>query len=235
MGASCAGPAPDARIWMPPPNSSPARCARGASSCRSGERRSGCPDSAPWWRYPDAPAPDARPVFTLSGARSFVSVPSHRMSASSTDNRPAYRPAFRLKEGGLVIVIFLLGLLLTVFGGSVQMPEIRTHAAGETERVVVEKNKFLNARNLTQLAKDTSFIAIMAVGATFVIISGGIDLSVGAVYALASVLAALVFRLYGPDGPYAIHRHNPDGTESLTAPWLAVPLGMLTCLGVATL
>src|SRR5437870_6813621 len=162
------------------------------------------------------PAPDARPVFTLSGARSFVSVPSHRMSASSTDNRPAYRPAFRLKEGGLVIVIFLLGLLLTVFGGSVQMPEIRTHAAGETERVVVEKNKFLNARNLTQLAKDTSFIAIMAVGATFVIISGGIDLSVGAVYALASVLAALALHYFGPDGP-----------RRAVSPWWSVPLGMV--------
>src|SRR5213080_4213587 len=153
------------------------------------------------------------------------------MSPPATGARSARRPAFRFQEGGLVIVIIVLGLLLTIFGGRVNLPEFRKNAAGETEGVIVEKNKFLNARNLAQLAKDTSFIAIMAVGATFVIISGGIDLSVGAVYALASVLAALVFRLYGPDGPYAIHRHNPDGTESLTAPWLAVPLGMLTCLG----
>src|ERR1044071_6376295 len=123
------------------------------------------------------------------------------MNPPSPDKRPAARPAFRLQEGGLLVVIFLLGLLLTVFGGSVRMPELRPNSAGETERVVVEKNKFLNARNLTQLAKDTSFIAIMAVGATFVIISGGIDLSVGAVYALASVLAALVLRYFGPDGP----------------------------------
>src|SRR5437667_1543094 len=26
-----------------------------SSCCRSGDRRSGCPDSAPWWWYPNAP------------------------------------------------------------------------------------------------------------------------------------------------------------------------------------
>jgi ribose transport system permease protein len=78
---------------------------------------------------------------------------------------------------------------------------------------MVEKNKFLNARNLTQLAKDTSFIAIMAVGATFVIIAGGIDLSVGATYALASVLSALAFTK-GEDQVFT---------------------GVLVCLGAATL
>src|SRR5213079_3630149 len=100
-------------------------------------------------------------------------------------------------------VIIVLGLLLTIFGGRVDLPEFRKNTAGETERVMVEKNKFLNARNLAQLAKDTSFIAIMAVGATFVIISGGIDLSVGAIYALASVLAALVLQRCGPEGAHA--------------------------------
>src|SRR5439155_1097442 len=118
---------------------------------------------------------------------------------------------------------FLLGLLLTVFGGSVRMPELKGNADGETERVLVEKNKFLNARNLTQLAKDTSFIAIMAVGATFVIISGGIDLSVGATYALASVLGALALRACGP-----------DGAQAALSPWISVPYGIMICLGAAT-
>ena len=77
---------------------------------------------------------------------------------------------------------------------------------------------------LTQLAKDTSFIAIMAVGATFVIIAGGIDLSVGAIYALASVAGALVFQMFGP-----------GGSQSDASSWLGVALGMLTCVGVATL
>src|SRR5207245_3023456 len=52
----------------------------------------------------------------------------------------------------------------------------------------------------------------------------GIDLSVGAIYALASVLAALVLHHFGPDGPH--------GSVS---PWLSVPLGMALCIGSATL
>jgi ribose/xylose/arabinose/galactoside ABC-type transport system permease subunit len=145
------------------------------------------------------------------------------------------RRSWRLQESGLIVVIIVLGVLLSIFGGKVKVPLFQTNAQGERERVfhvnaagereavIVEKNKFFNAQNLAQLAKDTSFIAIMAVGATFVIISGGIDLSVGAIYALASVLAAMVFHLYGP-----------SGSHSVTSSWLSVPLGILTCLGVAS-
>src|SRR6185295_5563535 len=124
------------------------------------------------------------------------------MSPGNTTATSPLRRIFRLQEGGLFIVIFVLGLLLAIFGGTVKMPKFQVNAQGERERVFTtsaegeripvfeEKNKFLNAQNLTQLAKDTSFIAIMAVGATFVIIAGQIDLSVGAIYALASVLGA---------------------------------------------
>src|SRR5438876_7386910 len=100
-------------------------------------------------------------AFVLSDVPPFATVPPHQMSPPATDDRSAHRPTFRFQEGGLVIVILVLGLLLTVFGGRVSLPEFRKNAAGETERVMVAKNKFLNARNLTQVAKDTSFIAIM--------------------------------------------------------------------------
>jgi ribose transport system permease protein len=158
------------------------------------------------------------------------------MSQTPVAAAPKKRPGIRLQEGGLLIVIFVLGLVLTLCGGKVRMPlfetnaqgerqrVFRTNSAGEREPVFVEKNKFLNAQNLAQVAKDTSFIAIMAVGATFVIISGGIDLSVGAVYALASVLGALTFQQFGPEGPHA-------GTSA----WLGVGLGMLVCVGTAML
>ena len=147
---------------------------------------------------------------------------------------PARAKRFRFAEGGLIVVILVLGALLTLFGGSVKMPVFQTKADGTRERVMitndkgeqeaklVEKNTFLNARNLTQLAKDTSFIAIMAVGATMVIISGGIDLSVGAIYALASVAGALVLQKFGPEGRAA------SGMSG-------VALGMLACMGTATL
>lgn len=158
------------------------------------------------------------------------------MTTQSDNATTQRRPRLRLQEGGLLAVIFALGLLLTVFGGTVKVPVFETNAQGERQRVYhtnaqgerelvrVEKNKFLNAQNLAQVAKDTSFTAIMAVGMTFVIISGGIDLSVGAIYALASVLGALALQHFGPDGP--------AGGKS---PWMGVMLGMLACVGSATL
>lgn len=55
-------------------------------------------------------------------------------------------------------------------------------------------NRFLNKRNLAIVLTSASFFAIMAVGMTAVIVLGGIDLSVGAIYALAAVLGAWVMK-----------------------------------------
>ena len=49
---------------------------------------------------------------------------------------------------------------------------------------------FLSVSNFTNIATQSSFLMIIAVGMTFVILTGGIDLSVGSVYALGGVLAA---------------------------------------------
>jgi len=49
---------------------------------------------------------------------------------------------------------------------------------------------FATIANAQNIAMQSSFLAIVALGMTFVIISGGIDLSVGSVYALGGVLAA---------------------------------------------
>ncbi len=148
----------------------------------------------------------------------------------------AVKRCFRFQEAGLVGVILVLGLLLTVFGGSVNVPVftmnsdgirervMKPNSQGELEPVSTTRNTFLNAKNLTQLAKDTSFIAIMAVGATIVIISGGIDLSVGAIYALASVVGAMV-----------LHQFGPDGSSTQTSHLLGVTLGIAACIGTATL
>ncbi|MBI2946610.1 MAG: ABC transporter permease [Verrucomicrobia bacterium] len=157
------------------------------------------------------------------------------MSSPSSSAVRSARRDFQFQEAGLLLVILLLGALLTVFGGTVKMPLFETapdgtrqrvyvtHPSGEKEPATVERNKFLNPQNLAQLAKDTSFIAIMAVGATFVIISGGIDLSVGATYALASVLGALVFQIFGP-----------SGSHSSSSGWISVPMGLLACVGSAS-
>ena len=146
------------------------------------------------------------------------------------------RALFRFQESGLVLVILALGIVLTAFSGQVRTPVFKDAADGSRERVfttnadgervplLVEKNKFLNAQVFAQLAKDTSFTAIMAVGMAMVIISGGIDLSVGAIYALASVLGALV-----------LHRFGPDGVAAGSSPWFGLFLGVCACIGVGAL
>src|SRR5215218_1509495 len=80
------------------------------------------------------------------------------------------------QQAGLVLVIVLLGIVLSAFAG--------THPDRATGQTV---NDFLNSYTLIQTATDASFFAVMAVGATMVIISGGIDLSVGSIYALSGV------------------------------------------------
>ncbi len=82
---------------------------------------------------------------------------------------------------GLLGVILMLGILLSIFAGSFERN-------GETINV------FLNARSLFQIGSDTAFFAIMAVGMTVVIISGGIDLSVGSIYALCGIMTAIFMR-----------------------------------------
>lgn len=53
---------------------------------------------------------------------------------------------------------------------------------------------FLTVPNILNVLRQISVIAIVAVGMTYVIISGGIDLSVGSVLALASVIAAILMK-----------------------------------------
>ena len=96
-------------------------------------------------------------------------------------------------QAGLLLVIVCLGGLLTLLAGS------------HPDRVTGEPvNNFLNSYTLIQTATDASFFAIMAVGATIVIISGGIDLSVGSIYALAGVSTAMLLRASGLSGSLEI-------------------------------
>jgi ribose transport system permease protein len=123
----------------------------------------------------------------------------------------------KFKETGLVGVLVVLAMFLSIFGGSLEF-------ANRDTGKVIKVNKFLRAANLDKLAKNTSFFAIMAVGATFVIITGGIDLSVGAVYCLAAVCGAMFLTRFGPHG-------IGDGTS----PFLVVPGAILVCLGTGAL
>lgn len=55
-------------------------------------------------------------------------------------------------------------------------------------------DRFLSAYNFKTIAAQTVIVGLGAIGMTFVIVSGGIDLSVGSVIALSSVICALVLR-----------------------------------------
>src|SRR5881392_4488915 len=60
---------------------------------------------------------------------------------------------------------------------------------------------FLNVFNFQTIGADMSLVLIMALGQTFVILSGGIDLSTGFVMGMASVAAALVMNRLGGSAP----------------------------------
>ena len=56
---------------------------------------------------------------------------------------------------------------------------------------------FLKARNLLNIADQIAVIAVIAIGMTLVIITGGIDLSVGSLIALSAVTCCLLIQDYG--------------------------------------
>ncbi|MEZ6086715.1 MAG: hypothetical protein R3C05_01515 [Pirellulaceae bacterium] len=77
---------------------------------------------------------------------------------------------------------------------------------------------FLKLTNLLGVANQTAIYAIIAIGMTMVIITAGIDLSVGSLVALASVTTALVIRDLGS---------GPESGMALTM--LAVLAGIFVC------
>ncbi|MFG3249553.1 ABC transporter permease [Streptomyces sp. NPDC048187] len=86
-------------------------------------------------------------------------------------------PAWRTRLGRAdVRTLTLLGVLavLVLIGG------------------ITQPDAFLDTRNLQLVLTQASVIGVVTVGMTFVIVSGGIDLSVGAIVALASVWATTV-------------------------------------------
>lgn len=64
--------------------------------------------------------------------------------------------------------------------------------------IASQKPEFLDRDNLVNVVRQTSIPGIMAVGMTFVILTGGIDLSVGSTLALAGVCCATLERAGWP-------------------------------------
>ncbi len=98
--------------------------------------------------------------------------------------KPRFRP-FVILTGPVLglAAVFLLFILL-----------IGSHSTDDLKH-------FLSLRNAQIIAQEATIPAVVALGALLVIVSGGIDLSVGSVVALVSVVTMQVYRhLYrGPD------------------------------------
>ncbi len=103
--------------------------------------------------------------------------------------KPLAQRVAQIPQIGLLGVILAMCAFITMKAGSHVDP---------ISHVTV--NSFLNPGTIVQVLTDTSFFAVMAVGIAFVIITGGIDLSVGSTYALAGVLTAMVLRATVPEG-----------------------------------
>ncbi len=63
---------------------------------------------------------------------------------------------------------------------------------------------FLSERNLLNILDQNAAIGIMAIGATVVVIAGGLDLSIGAIYGLAGVLAADTANQFGAPAGFLV-------------------------------
>src|SRR5215471_15115999 len=62
----------------------------------------------------------------------------------------------------------------------------------------LQPQAFASTENFYNITRNFAFIGIMALGVTTVIITGGIDLSVGSVMGLAAIVAGLVLQDEGP-------------------------------------
>ncbi|OHD28454.1 MAG: ribose ABC transporter permease [Spirochaetes bacterium RBG_16_67_19] len=78
-------------------------------------------------------------------------------------------PLLRFREGGVLLALILLCLLLTL-----------------------GTDKFLTPYNLGIVVRQIAFVATIALGQTLVLLTGGIDLSVGTLAGLCSIIGSLL-------------------------------------------
>ena len=119
------------------------------------------------------------------------------MSNDATALSPAKRrPRFRLGVLGPLVALLLLMILGALLNGN-----------------------FLSVGNLSNIVARSSFIGLIAIGATFVITSGGLDLSVGSMAAFIAGMMIIIINSLVP---------------SLGGGWGAVGLGIVAGLAIGS-
>jgi ribose transport system permease protein len=99
------------------------------------------------------------------------------MSVAPISSRQAGGPLARLRDGGRGIH---LPQTLAIFAVLIVMGAVLT----------ITTDQFLTTDNLLNVGRQVSLIVIVGMGMTFVLTSGGMDISVGAVVAFSGTLAA---------------------------------------------
>jgi ribose/xylose/arabinose/galactoside ABC-type transport system permease subunit len=79
----------------------------------------------------------------------------------------------RLRRNAPLLIVYGLIIALVVFGWA-------------------NSERFLTDRNLLNILRQTAFLGTLAIGQTFVILLGGIDLSVGSLVKLSMLVAAII-------------------------------------------
>ncbi len=89
--------------------------------------------------------------------------------AAQTEDQPTGRLA-RLARLQALQIIIVLAIIVIIFG-------------------IMKPNAFLTVFNIRGIVQNTAILAVLGVGMTFVIVTGGIDLSVGSVLVFSGVVA----------------------------------------------
>ncbi|MEZ6233369.1 MAG: ABC transporter permease [Phycisphaerales bacterium] len=116
---------------------------------------------------------------------------------------------------------------------STSRPREGESAGARVVFVTRDVNAFLDPANLALVARSASFIAVMAVGMTGVIILGGIDLSVGSIYAVAAIVGAML--LQSMQGTQEVPGGEWSGWWANQPAIIVAPLGLLVCCAVGGL
>ena len=95
---------------------------------------------------------------------------------------------------------------------------------------------FLTEGNMQNVAKNFSFIAIATLGVTLVIITGGIDLSVGSMMCFSAIITSMVMTQIstpGMSGAWFVHLAADGKTVVANVPGLILLVSVLAGLGAA--
>jgi inositol transport system permease protein len=131
-------------------------------------------------------------------------VPATTGKAAEPETKPRFEWIDFLQKFGVFIFLLLLILFFTS-----------------------QNPRFLSVRNLFNILTDVSIYGVMAVGMTLVILTAGVDLSVGAILAFAAMCGAAAVKGTGESRSETPDPHKFGGLSWLIALGLCVALGTL--------